>query len=99
MMKIWRLAPVMLACSSCRDRLPRRNGSGAANGAVLIHTARAKICAADAKSVCLGNDPIAQGPGGWKYDVHGAVDFATSEILKCGGKVTYFAWAFGGVFP
>ena len=58
-----------------------------------IHTARAKICAADPKSVCLGNDPIAQGPGGWKYDVHGAVDFATAEILKRGGKVTYFAWA------
>jgi hypothetical protein len=58
-----------------------------------IHTARAKTCAADPHSVCLGNDPIAQGAGGWKYDVHGAVDFATQEFLKRDAKVTYFAWA------
>ena len=58
-----------------------------------IHTERAKACAQDAKRVCLGNDPIAQGPGGWKYHVHGAVDFATSDFLKRDAKVTYFAWA------
>ena len=58
-----------------------------------IHTERAKACAQDAHRVCLGNDPIAQGSGGWKYDVHGAVDFATSAYLKRDAKLTYFAWA------
>lgn len=59
-----------------------------------IHAERAKSCPPDAQSLCLGTDADgAQGPGGWKYDVLGAVDFATWDLLKRDAKVTYFAWA------
>jgi hypothetical protein len=57
-----------------------------------VHTERAKNCPADAQSLCFGDD-AAQGAGGWKYDVHGAVDFATWHLLSRDAKVTYFAWA------
>lgn len=59
-----------------------------------IHTERAKSCNPDAQSLCLGTDADgAQGPGGWKYDVLGAVDFATWQLLRRDAKVTYLAWA------
>ena len=58
-----------------------------------VHAERAKTCETGAHSLCLGNDPVSQGVGGWKYDVHGAVDHATSEFLMRNAKVTYFAWA------
>ena len=40
-----------------------------------------------------GTDSAAQGVGAWKYDVLGALDHASEEILKRNAKVTYFAWA------
>jgi hypothetical protein len=40
-----------------------------------------------------GADSAAQGIGAWKYDVLGALDHASEEILKRNAKVTYFAWA------
>ena len=58
-----------------------------------MHAERAKTCETGAHSLCLGNDPVSQGVGGWKYDVHGAVDHATAEFLMRNAKVTYFAWA------
>ena len=41
-----------------------------------VHAERAKSCPPGAHSLCTGNDPVAQGVGGWKYDVLGAVDHA-----------------------
>lgn len=58
-----------------------------------IHAERAKNCPPGAQSLCFGFDEVAQGPGGWKYDVLGAVDFATWQILKRDARVTYFSWA------
>jgi hypothetical protein len=58
-----------------------------------IHTERAKNCPPGAQSLCFGGDEAAQGTGGWKYDVLGAVDFATWQLLKRDAKVTYFSWA------
>jgi hypothetical protein len=40
-----------------------------------------------------GTDSAAQGVGAWKYDVQGALDFASEAFLKRDAKVTYFAWA------
>ena len=56
------------------------------------HTERAKKCEVGAQNLCAGNGTVAQGVGGWKYDVLGAADHATQEILQRGAKVTYFAW-------
>ena len=58
-----------------------------------VHAERAKSCPPGAHSLCAGNDPVAQGVGGWKYDVLGAIDHATSAFLTRGAKLTYFAWA------
>jgi hypothetical protein len=58
-----------------------------------VHAERAKTCEPGAHSLCAGSDDVAQGIGGWKYDVLGAVDHASFQILSRGGKVTYFAWA------
>jgi hypothetical protein len=58
-----------------------------------VHAERVKSCPPGAHSLCFGNDEVSQGVGGWKYDVLGAVDHATSEILRRDAKVTYFAWA------
>ena len=58
-----------------------------------FHAERTKQCEPGAHSLCLGNDPVSQGVGGWKYDVHGAVDHASYEYLTRSSKVTYFAWA------
>ena len=58
-----------------------------------VHTERAKTCEAGAHTLCRGNDLVSQGVGGWKYDVHGALDHASSEFLMRNAKVTYFAWA------
>ena len=58
-----------------------------------VHAERAKTCSPGAHSLCAGSDDAAQGVGGWKYDVLGAVDHASFQILARGGKVTYFAWA------
>ena len=58
-----------------------------------VHAERVKSCPPGAHSLCFGNDEVAQGVGGWKYDVLGAVDHATSQFLTRGAKVTYFAWA------
>jgi hypothetical protein len=52
-----------------------------------------KSCPPGAHSLCFGNDEVAQGRGGWKYDVLGAVDFATWRLLERDAKVTYFGWA------
>ena len=56
------------------------------------HAERAKNCEVGAQNLCAGNGTVAQGVGGWKYDVLGAADHATQEILQRGAKVTYFAW-------
>ena len=57
-----------------------------------IHTERAKTCNPDAQSTCVGN--IAQqGAGAWKYDVRGAMDWASEQFLKRDAKVTLFVWA------
>ena len=56
------------------------------------HAERAKSCEVGAQNLCAGNGTAAQGVGGWKYDVLGAADHATQEILQRGAKVTYFAW-------
>lgn len=40
-----------------------------------------------------GADSAAQGVGAWKYDVQGAIDYASEAFLKRNAKVTYFAWA------
>ena len=59
-----------------------------------IDTERAKRCNPDAQSSCAGTDDDgAQGPGGYKYDVRGAIDFATEKILIRDAKVTQFGWA------
>lgn len=58
-----------------------------------VHAERVKTCPPGAHSLCFGNDEVAQGIGGWKYDVLGAVDHATSQFLTRDAKVTYFAWA------
>jgi hypothetical protein len=59
-----------------------------------IDTERAKSCNPDAQSSCAGTDDNgAQGPGGWKYDVRGAIDLATERILTRDVKVTQFGWA------
>ena len=58
-----------------------------------VHAERAKTCEPGAHSLCLGNDEVSQGVGGWKYDVLGAVDHATFQFLSRDAKVTYFAWA------
>jgi hypothetical protein len=58
-----------------------------------VHAERVKNCPPGAHSLCFGNDEVAQGVGGWKYDVLGAVDHASSEFLMRNAKVTYFAWA------
>lgn len=58
-----------------------------------VHAERVKSCPPGAHSLCFGNDAVSQGVGGWKYDVLGAVDHATSEILRRDARVTYFAWA------
>ena len=56
------------------------------------HAERAKNCEVGAQNLCAGNGTVAQGVGGWKYDVLGAADHATQEILQRGANVTYFAW-------
>jgi hypothetical protein len=57
-----------------------------------IHTERAKTCNPDAQTTCVGN--IAQqGAGAWKYDVRGAMDWASEQFLKRDAKVTLFVWA------
>jgi len=56
------------------------------------HTERAKNCEVGAQNLCAGNGSVAQGVGGWKYDVLGAADHATQQILQRGANVTYFAW-------
>ena len=61
-------------------------------GAERAHTERSKNCEVGAQNLCAGNGTVAQGVGGWKYDVLGAADHATQEILQRGAKVTYFAW-------
>jgi hypothetical protein len=61
-------------------------------GAERAHAERAKHCEVGAQNLCAGNGTVAQGVGGWKYDVLGAVDHATETILKRGATVTYFAW-------
>jgi hypothetical protein len=61
-------------------------------GAESAHAERAKSCEVGAQNLCAGNGTVAQGVGGWKYDVLGAADHATQEILQRGAKVTYFAW-------
>jgi hypothetical protein len=61
-------------------------------GAENAHAERAKSCEVGAQNLCAGNGTVAQGVGGWKYDVLGAADHATQEILQRGAKVTYFAW-------
>lgn len=58
-----------------------------------VHAERVKTCPPGAHSLCFGNDEVSQGAGGWKYDVLGAVDHASGEILKRDARVTYFAWA------
>ena len=59
-----------------------------------IDTERAQHCNPDAQSTCVGQgDDGAQGPGAWKYDVRGAMDFATEQILRKDAKVTQFTWA------
>jgi hypothetical protein len=59
--------------------------------------AKAFNCGADQKGYCnasiAGTDAAAQGVGAWKYDVQGAMDFASQAFLKRDAKVTYFAWA------
>jgi len=60
--------------------------------AEAAHAERAKNCEVGAQNLCAGNGTVAQGVGGWKYDVLGAADHATQEILQRGGNVTYFAW-------
>ena len=58
-----------------------------------VHAERARSCELGAHSLCLGNDEVSQGVGGWKYDVLGAVDHASGELLKRDARVTYFGWA------
>lgn len=59
-----------------------------------IHTARLKSCQPDAQSSCVGTDEDgAQGAGSWKYDVRGAVDFASWRFLQRDATVTFFGWA------
>ena len=60
--------------------------------AEAIHTERAKHCEVGAQNLCAGNGTSAQGVGGWKYDVLGAVDHASQEILMRGSTLTYLAW-------
>ncbi len=58
-----------------------------------VHAERIKTCEPGAHSLCLGSDDVSQEVGGWKYDVLGAVDHATGEILKRDARVSYFGWA------
>jgi len=61
--------------------------------AEAAHAERAKNCEVGAQNLCAGNGTAAQGVGGWKYDVLGAIDHASQEILQRGSTVTYFAWS------
>src|SRR5258705_7982396 len=61
-------------------------------GAERAHTERAKNCEVGAQNLCAGNGTVAQGVGGWKYDVLGAADHPTQDILQRGANATYFAW-------
>src|ERR1051325_8616355 len=65
-----------------------------------VHAEMAKSmnCAAgtpatECTAAIAGTDSAAQGIGAGKYDVLGALDHASEEILKRNAKVTYFAWA------
>ena len=65
---------------------------------VHAEMAKSMSCAAGTPSTectaaIAGTDSAAQGVGAWKYDVLGALDHASEEILKRNAKVTYFAWA------
>lgn len=59
-----------------------------------IHTERAKSCQPGAQSLCLGSEADgAQGVGSWKYDVRGAMDFASWRLLQRDARVTFLGWA------
>jgi hypothetical protein len=58
-----------------------------------IHVARARNCPPDAHSGCAGEAQGAQGIGSWKYDLRGAIDYASWQLIQRGAKLTFFVWS------
>ncbi len=57
-----------------------------------IHAARARNCPPDAHSGCAGEAEGAQGLGSWKYDLRGALDYASWKLMQRDAKLTFFVW-------
>jgi hypothetical protein len=57
-----------------------------------IHAARAKKCPPDAHSGCAGEAEGAQGVGSWKYDLRGALDYASWKLIQRDAKLTLLVW-------
>ena len=57
-----------------------------------IHAERAKKCPPDAHSGCAGEAAGAQGLGSWKYDLRGALDYASWKLMQRDAKLTFFVW-------
>jgi hypothetical protein len=57
-----------------------------------IHTERAKNCPPDAHSGCAGEAAGAQGVGSWKYDLRGALDYASWKLMQREARLTFFVW-------
>ena len=57
-----------------------------------IHVARAKKCPPDAHSGCAGEAEGAQGVGSWKYDLRGALDYASWKLIQRDAKLTLLVW-------
>jgi hypothetical protein len=57
-----------------------------------IHKERARNCPPDAHSGCAGEAEGAQGIGSWKYDLRGALDYASWKLIQRDAKLTFFVW-------
>jgi hypothetical protein len=58
-----------------------------------IHTERARRCPPDAHSGCAGDPAAAQGVGSWKYDLRGAIDYASWKLIQRDAKLTFLVWS------
>jgi hypothetical protein len=56
-----------------------------------VHRERAKGCPPDAQSGCAGSP--ATGPGSFKQDLDGILEYASWQFLQRNAKVTYFGWS------
>jgi hypothetical protein len=56
-----------------------------------VHKERAKGCPPDAQSGCAGSP--ATGPGSYKQDLDGVLEYASWQFIQRNAKVTYFGWS------